>query len=81
VVIRNSVYFGCEDGKLYSLSTVNGHVRWATQLGGAVKTYTLQTEALLPWFERQTPSPALNGAYSFPDQASLTAAAPLTCVK
>ena len=51
------------------------------QLGGAVKTYTLQTEALLPWFERQTPSPALNGAYSFPDQASLTAAAPLTCVK
>lgn len=37
VVIRNSVYFGCEDGKLYSLSTVNGHVRWATQLGGAVK--------------------------------------------
>ena len=37
VVIDRSVYFGCEDGKLYSLSTVNGHVRWATQLGGPVK--------------------------------------------
>jgi outer membrane protein assembly factor BamB len=37
LVIDNSVYFGCEDGKLYSLSTVNGNVRWATQLGGAIK--------------------------------------------
>jgi outer membrane protein assembly factor BamB len=37
VVIDRSVYFGCEDGKLYSVSTVNGNVRWATQLGGPVK--------------------------------------------
>jgi outer membrane protein assembly factor BamB len=37
LVIDDSVYFGCEDGKLYSVSTVNGHTRWATQLGGAVK--------------------------------------------
>jgi outer membrane protein assembly factor BamB len=37
LVIDNSVYFGCEDGKLYSVSTVNGNVRWATQLGGPVK--------------------------------------------
>ncbi|MDQ2762673.1 MAG: hypothetical protein M3Y22_04040, partial [Pseudomonadota bacterium] len=51
------------------------------QSGGTVKTYTLQTEALLPWFERQTPSTVLGGAYSFPDVASLTTAAPLTCVK
>jgi hypothetical protein len=50
------------------------------QSGGDVKTYTLQTEALLPWFERQTPSTALGGAYSFPDISSLTTAAPLTCV-
>jgi hypothetical protein len=49
------------------------------QEGGGVKTYTLQTEALLPWFERLTPSPALGGAYSFPDVSSLTTAAPLTC--
>lgn len=50
------------------------------QAGGTAKTYTLQTEALLPWFERLTPSPALGGAYSFPDFSSLTSAAPLTCV-
>lgn len=50
------------------------------QGGGKVKTYTLQTEALLPWFERQTPSTALGGAYSFPDAQSLTTAAPLTCI-
>jgi outer membrane protein assembly factor BamB len=37
VVVDGSVYFGCEDGKLYSVSTVNGNVRWATQLGGPVK--------------------------------------------
>jgi outer membrane protein assembly factor BamB len=37
VVVGNSVYFGCEDGKLYSVSTVNGHVRWSTQLSGPVK--------------------------------------------
>ena len=37
MVVGNSVYFGCEDGKLYSVSTVNGNVRWATQLGGPVK--------------------------------------------
>ena len=37
VVVGNSVYFGCEDGKLYSVSTVTGNVRWATQLSGPVK--------------------------------------------
>jgi len=37
LVIGNSVYFGCEDGKLYSVSTVNGNIRWATQLGGPIK--------------------------------------------
>jgi outer membrane protein assembly factor BamB len=37
VVVDNSIYFGCEDGKLYSVSTVNGNVRWATQLSGPVK--------------------------------------------
>jgi hypothetical protein len=33
---------------------------------GAV-TFHMQTEALLPWFERQSPSTAVAGAYSFPD--------------
>jgi outer membrane protein assembly factor BamB len=37
VVVGSSVYFGCEDGKLYSVSTANGNVRWTTQLGGPVK--------------------------------------------
>lgn len=37
VVVGRSVYFGCEDGKLYSVSTVSGDVRWATELGGPVK--------------------------------------------
>jgi outer membrane protein assembly factor BamB len=38
LVIGNSVYFGCEDGRLYSLSTKNGNVRWSAQLAGAVKS-------------------------------------------
>ena len=37
LVIGRSVYFGCEDGRLYALSTRNGNVRWSTQLGGPVK--------------------------------------------
>ena len=31
VVIGRTVYFGCEDGNLYALSTISGNVRWATQ--------------------------------------------------
>jgi outer membrane protein assembly factor BamB len=38
IVIGRSVYFGCEDGNLYALSTVNGNVRWSTGLGGPVKS-------------------------------------------
>ncbi len=38
LVLGNSLYFGCEDGQLFSLSTRNGNVRWATSLGGAVKS-------------------------------------------
>lgn len=30
-------------------------------------TYSVQSEALLPWFERQSPSSAVDGVYSFPD--------------
>jgi hypothetical protein len=48
--------------------------------GSQAHVYTLQNEALLPWFERETPSDALAGAYSFPDIWVLTSAAPLTCV-
>ena len=38
LVIGRSVYFGDEDGELYSLSTRNGNIRWTTQLAGAVKS-------------------------------------------
>lgn len=36
-------------------------------------TYHPQNEALLPWFEFQSPSSALDGAYSYPDITTLTA--------
>ena len=36
-------------------------------------TYHPQNEALLQWFEFQSPSTALHGAYSYPDEATLTA--------
>jgi len=38
IVIGRTVYFGCENGNLYALSTVNGNVRWSTPLGGEVKS-------------------------------------------
>ena len=38
VVVDRTVYFGCEDGNLYALSTISGNVRWATPLGGPVKS-------------------------------------------
>lgn len=36
-------------------------------------TYHPQNEALLQWFEFESPSTALNGAYSYPDTSVLTA--------
>jgi len=36
-------------------------------------TYHPQTVALLPWFEFQSPSTAINGAYSYPNETALTA--------
>jgi hypothetical protein len=40
------------------------------------RTYHPQNEALLPWFEFQSPSSALGGAYSYPNQNVLTALSP-----
>ncbi len=37
VVIDRTVYFGCENGQLFALSTISGNVRWATGLGGPIK--------------------------------------------
>jgi hypothetical protein len=36
-------------------------------------TYHPQTEALLQWFEGKSPSDAIDGAYSYPDETKLTA--------
>jgi outer membrane protein assembly factor BamB len=38
VVIDRTVYFGCENGELFALSTISGNVRWSTSLGGPVKS-------------------------------------------
>jgi hypothetical protein len=40
------------------------------------RIYHPQNEALLPWFEFQSPSSALGGAYSYPNQNVLTALSP-----
>jgi hypothetical protein len=40
------------------------------------RTYHPQNEALLPWFESESPSSALGAAYSYPNQNVLTALSP-----
>lgn len=37
IVVRESIFFGCEDGSLYAKKTSNGKTRWRTSLGGAIK--------------------------------------------
>jgi hypothetical protein len=44
------------------------------KVGG--RTYHPQNEALLQWFEFQSPSTALGGAYSYPNQSVLTSLSP-----
>jgi hypothetical protein len=39
--------------------------------------YHPQNEALLPWFEFQSPSTAIHGAYSYPDETLLTTLSPV----
>jgi hypothetical protein len=40
-------------------------------------TYHPQNEALLPWFEFQSPSTAIDGAYSYPNEKTLPALSPI----
>ncbi len=49
-------------------------------LDGRPFLYTLQNAALLPWFERESPSSAADGAYSFPSPRPLRKPAPMRCV-
>jgi hypothetical protein len=44
------------------------------------RTYHPQNEALLSWFAFQTPSNAIDGAYSYPDETTLTSLSPLEAV-
>jgi hypothetical protein len=50
-------------------------------VNGTPKTYTVQSEALLPFFTRQYPSPAIHGAYSWPNETAILGPAPLKCAK
>jgi outer membrane protein assembly factor BamB len=38
VVIDRTVYFGCENGELFAMSTGKGNVRWSTPLAGPIKS-------------------------------------------
>jgi hypothetical protein len=44
------------------------------------RTYHPQNEALLPWFEFQSPSTAIGGAYSYPNETLLTTLSPTLSV-
>lgn len=50
------------------------HPTFPVTIGGF--KYHPQTEALLPWFEFQTPSSAIDHAYSYPNETVLTALSP-----
>jgi outer membrane protein assembly factor BamB len=38
VIVNRTVYFGCENGELFAMSTGKGQVRWSTPLGGPIKS-------------------------------------------
>jgi len=61
-----------ETGDVIEILTSN--TVFSVQMNG--RTYHPQNEALFPWFAFQSPSPALNGSYSFPDETTLTALSP-----
>ena len=50
------------------------HATYPIKMNG--RTYHPQNEALLPWFAFESPSSAINGAYSYPDETVLTALSP-----
>ena len=50
-------------------------------IDGKKQTFIVQSEALLPYFTRQTPSNAIHQAYSWPNEKAITGPAPLFCGK
>jgi len=65
-----------ESERCHNLRNLGG-VSWERQAFPSTMpngfTYHPQNEALLQWFEFQSPSTALNGAYSYPDITTLAA--------
>jgi hypothetical protein len=51
------------------------HATYPIKMNGM--TYHPQNEALLPWFEFQSPSTAIDGAYSYPNEQTLPALSPI----
>jgi hypothetical protein len=51
------------------------HASYPIKMNGM--TYHPQNEALLQWFEFQSPSTALDGAYSYPNENTLTVLSPI----
>ena len=51
------------------------HATYPIKMNGM--TYHPQNEALLPWFEFQSPSTAIDGTYSYPDERTLPALSPI----
>jgi hypothetical protein len=51
------------------------HATYPITMNG--RTYHPQNEALLPWFEFQSPSTAIDGAYSYPNEGTLPALSPI----
>jgi hypothetical protein len=70
--------------------SLNGHCQDDLEVGDAIeglteatfpikmhgRTYHPQNEALLPWFEFQSPSTAIGAAYSYPNETLLTTLSP-----
>ena len=56
------------------IEVLTGNPVYAVAMNG--RTYHPQNEALFPWFAFQSPSTAHLGAYSFPDETTLTTLSP-----
>jgi hypothetical protein len=56
------------------IEVLTGNPVYAAAVDG--RTYHPQNVALFPWFAFQSPSHARNGAYSFPDETTLTSLSP-----
>ncbi len=50
-------------------------------VNGKKQIFTVQSEALLPFFTRESPSSAIHQAYSWPNETAIDGAAPLYCDK